>query len=38
MSLTGQNELVINVDDRNAIYPVTIDPISQTSEWSGSAS
>ncbi len=38
MSLSNANELVINVDDRNATYPVTIDPISQTSEWSGSAS
>ncbi len=37
MALSNENELVINVDDRNAIYPVTIDPLNQTPEWSGTA-
>ncbi len=37
MALNSENELVINVDDRNASYPITIDPINQIPEWSGSA-
>ncbi|MES2848258.1 MAG: integrin alpha, partial [Bacteroidota bacterium] len=30
-------ELVITVDDSKAVYPVTIDPINQTPEWTTSA-
>lgn len=38
MALNNQNELVIDIDDRNAAFPVTVDPISQTPEWATSAS
>ncbi|HET7117409.1 MAG TPA: integrin alpha, partial [Hanamia sp.] len=37
MSLNNQHELLINVNDSNATYPITIDPINQTPEWTGSA-
>jgi hypothetical protein len=36
MRLKG-DELVLNVDDKNAVYPVTIDPLNHTPEWSTSA-
>ncbi len=38
MALNSQNELVIDVDDENATYPITVDPISQVPEWTTSAS
>ena len=31
------NSLTITVDDANAIYPVTIDPLNRTPEWTTSA-
>lgn len=37
MELRKQDELVIVVDDKEATYPITIDPISQTPEWTTSA-
>ena len=37
MSLSKNNELVINVDDANAVYPVTIDPLTHATEWITSA-
>ncbi|HVZ98629.1 MAG TPA: T9SS type A sorting domain-containing protein [Chitinophagaceae bacterium] len=37
MSLSNEHDLLINVNDSNAVYPVTIDPVNQTPEWTGSA-
>ena len=37
MSLNNQHEFLIKVNDSNATYPITIDPINQTPEWTGSA-
>ncbi|MDR3712992.1 MAG: FG-GAP-like repeat-containing protein [Puia sp.] len=37
MELRDRNELAIVVNDRYARYPVTIDPLSHSAEWSGSA-
>ncbi len=31
------HELLITVDDRNAVYPVTVDPLTHSSEWEQSA-
>lgn len=38
MELRGSNELVISVDDSNATYPVTIDPLNHTPDWTDSGS
>ncbi len=32
------NELTISVDDKDAVYPVTIDPLTRQPEWNTSAS
>jgi hypothetical protein len=37
MELRSHNELAIVVKDQEAIYPVTIDPVTQTPEWTTSA-
>ncbi|RYE24839.1 MAG: hypothetical protein EOP51_06085 [Sphingobacteriales bacterium] len=37
MKLSKDNELVINVDDEMAVYPVTIDPLTHAAEWTVSA-
>lgn len=37
MELAENDELVIRVDDRNAVYPVTIDPLTHAAEWTVSA-
>jgi hypothetical protein len=37
MELTGKNTLDIIVHDRQAVYPLTIDPLNHTAEWSGTA-
>lgn len=29
----GDRQIILAVDDRNATYPVTVDPLSSTSEW-----
>ena len=34
MSLTG-NRLVLSVDDRYAVYPLTVDPLNHTPGWNG---
>ncbi|HTI91779.1 MAG TPA: T9SS type A sorting domain-containing protein [Puia sp.] len=34
MSLTG-NRLVLSVDDRNAVYPLTVDPLNHVPGWNG---
>ncbi len=36
MQLKG-DELAINVNDKNAVYPITIDPLNHTPEWTTSA-
>ncbi len=37
MELRDENSLAILVNDRNAVYPLTVDPINKTPEWSTSA-
>ncbi len=37
MQMENNNELVISVDDSKATYPITVDPINQTPEWTTSA-
>ena len=37
MTVSKNNELVINVIDANAVYPVTIDPLTHAAEWTVSA-
>lgn len=37
MELSGDNELIIKVDDAGAAYPVTIDPLTHAAEWTASA-
>ncbi|MEO7305810.1 MAG: Ig-like domain-containing protein [Ferruginibacter sp.] len=37
MELHGENELVLVVDDANAVYPVTVDPLTHAAEWTTSA-
>jgi len=37
MEFIDKNILEIIVDDENAVYPVTIDPLNHTAEWSGTA-
>src|SRR6185436_7989500 len=37
MELRNQNTLAIIVDDRTAKYPITIDPLNQTPDWTTSA-
>ncbi len=37
MELSGDNELIIKVDDAAAVYPVTIDPLTHKAEWTASA-
>ncbi len=37
MELRNENTLVIRVNDQNAEYPVTIDPLNQTPDWTTSA-
>ncbi|HMG82453.1 MAG TPA: T9SS type A sorting domain-containing protein [Ferruginibacter sp.] len=32
-----ENHLQLIVDDKNAVYPITIDPLSHTPEWTASA-
>ncbi|MEI9808838.1 MAG: hypothetical protein WDO16_13785 [Bacteroidota bacterium] len=32
-----KNILSLIVDDKNAVYPITIDPLNKTSEWATSA-
>ena len=33
MELNNGNELALIVDDRNAVYPLTIDPLNYTANW-----
>ncbi len=35
--LSSANRLTIEVDDKNAVYPVTVDPLSHLPEWTTSA-
>ncbi|HKC34964.1 MAG TPA: integrin alpha, partial [Chitinophagaceae bacterium] len=37
MELRDENTLAIVVDDRSARYPITIDPLNQTPDWTTSA-
>ncbi len=37
MELRNDNELVLVVDDADAVYPVTIDPLTHGAEWTTSA-
>ena len=37
MELINKNILDIIIDDENAIYPLTIDPLNHTAEWSATA-
>lgn len=37
MQLSKNNELIITVADANAVYPVTIDPLTHAAEWTVSA-
>jgi len=37
MRLRDHDELLITVDDSKATYPITVDPINQTPEWTTSA-
>ncbi|MEO6540860.1 MAG: Ig-like domain-containing protein [Ferruginibacter sp.] len=37
MQLLDNKTLAIIVEDRNAIYPITVDPINKTPEWTTSA-
>jgi hypothetical protein len=37
MAQNGRSGFSIVVDDKNAVYPVTIDPLTHASEWSTSA-
>ena len=37
MKMSSENELEIIVDTRNAVYPVTIDPLNHIPEWETSA-
>lgn len=37
MLLSENNELIIKVADANAVYPVTIDPLTHAAEWTISA-
>ncbi|MBC7936840.1 MAG: FG-GAP repeat protein [Rhizobacter sp.] len=37
MKLSKDNELIIEVDDENALYPITIDPLTHAAEWTVSA-
>ncbi len=37
MTQTGRSGFSIVVDDKNAVYPVTIDPLTHAAEWSTSA-
>jgi len=37
MELSDKQELLLVVNDKNAIYPVTIDPLTHTAEWSTTA-
>lgn len=37
MLLSKNNELTIKVDDANAAYPITIDPLTHAAEWTVSA-
>jgi hypothetical protein len=37
MELRDRNTLAIMVEDRDAIYPITVDPINKTPEWTTSA-
>lgn len=37
MQLKGDNQLEIVVNDQDAVYPVTIDPLTHSAEWAGSA-
>ena len=37
MELRNNNTLAIVVEDKNAIYPLTIDPLNKTPEWTSSA-
>ncbi|MGB4844953.1 MAG: Ig-like domain-containing protein [Ferruginibacter sp.] len=37
MELRNNNELVLVVDDADAVYPVTVDPLTHSAEWTTSA-
>ncbi|MBS1932835.1 MAG: FG-GAP repeat protein [Bacteroidetes bacterium] len=37
MQLSANNVLDIIAEDKDAVYPITIDPLNHTSEWSGTA-
>ncbi|MES2848257.1 MAG: T9SS type A sorting domain-containing protein [Bacteroidota bacterium] len=37
MKMENENTLAIVVNDQNATYPITVDPINQTPEWTTSA-
>jgi hypothetical protein len=37
MELVNEKTLAIVVDDNNAQYPVTVDPLNHSAEWSGTA-
>ncbi len=37
MSLSKNNELTISVNDKDAVYPITIDPLTHAAEWTVSA-
>lgn len=37
MELSGDNQLSLKVNDADAVYPVTIDPLTHAAEWTASA-
>ncbi len=37
MEVSGNENIDIVINDKNATYPVTIDPLNHSAEWSGSA-
>lgn len=37
MELAGDNELILKINDADAAYPVTIDPLTHAAEWTASA-
>jgi type IX secretion system substrate protein/FG-GAP repeat protein len=37
MEVSGKENVDIVVNDKNAVYPITIDPLNHSAEWSGTA-
>ena len=37
MAINGSGKLEIVIDEKNAVYPITVDPLNHTPEWTGTA-